>query len=165
MRDLQKSELNRTTRRRQLLKGLATGGGIAATMKTLPEGWTKPVVKYVLLPAHAQTSVIPPIVFTLTCQVASGPAGDPTAPGPDVDTNPPTIVDPQAVVTPAPGGTAMVFVEIFRNGALFNSLNQDISSGMSAGLGFSSGSTGQLEVRYTFSGMTCSLFWNCVDIP
>lgn len=42
--------------RRKVLKSIALGGGAVVATKTLPESWLKPVVKSVLLPAHAQTS-------------------------------------------------------------------------------------------------------------
>lgn len=42
--------------RRRLLKSLAVGGGVATSVKMLPEQWTSPVVDFVTLPAHAQTS-------------------------------------------------------------------------------------------------------------
>ncbi len=46
-------------KRRRILKALATGTGAVATVKLAPEKWTKPVVDSVLLPAHAQTTVVP----------------------------------------------------------------------------------------------------------
>lgn len=42
--------------RRNLLKSLVAGGGVLATGKLLPESWFRPVVKSVVLPAHAQVS-------------------------------------------------------------------------------------------------------------
>ncbi|MGI9319265.1 MAG: hypothetical protein ACR2QW_18200 [bacterium] len=44
--------------RRRLLKSLTVGGAATITAKSLPTEWKKPVVDSVLLPAHAQTSVI-----------------------------------------------------------------------------------------------------------
>jgi len=53
--------------RRKLLKGLAV---------TLPAAWTRPVVKTVLLPAHAQRSLPPPPVsHTDPCEVVVACAG------------------------------------------------------------------------------------------
>ena len=43
---------------RKLLKSIALGGGAIAVGKTLPQSWTRPVVESVMLPAHAQASVI-----------------------------------------------------------------------------------------------------------
>ncbi len=48
------------TARRKVLKKLLVGGGAAvAASQTLPTKWTKPVVDSVILPAHAQTTVVP----------------------------------------------------------------------------------------------------------
>ncbi len=55
--------------RRKLLKSIAAGSGAIIAGKSLPESWSKPVVDSVMLPAHAQTSVVPPVeptVFTQT---------------------------------------------------------------------------------------------------
>ena len=43
--------------RRKALKAIGVGGVLAGT---IPASWTKPVVKSVILPAHAQTSPAPP---------------------------------------------------------------------------------------------------------
>lgn len=45
--------------RRRLLKSIAVGSGAVATTRTLPETWGRPVVESVLLPAHAQTTIVP----------------------------------------------------------------------------------------------------------
>ncbi|WP_295400226.1 twin-arginine translocation signal domain-containing protein [uncultured Thiocystis sp.] len=45
--------------RRRLLKTLAVGGATAAL---LPEKWVTPVIDKILVPAHAQTSVVNPFV-------------------------------------------------------------------------------------------------------
>lgn len=42
--------------RRRLLKSVVAGGGVFAIGRTLPESWTSPTVKAVMLPAHAQMS-------------------------------------------------------------------------------------------------------------
>jgi hypothetical protein len=42
--------------RRQLLKALAVGSGIAASAAVLPDRWSKPVVEAGTLPDHAQSS-------------------------------------------------------------------------------------------------------------
>ena len=47
-----------TENRRKLLKSVAAGGGAIIAGKTLPEKWTKPAVDAVMLPAHAQTSLL-----------------------------------------------------------------------------------------------------------
>ena len=47
------------TGRRKTLKKLLVGGGVAAVGSTLPTKWTKPVVDSIILPAHAQTTVVP----------------------------------------------------------------------------------------------------------
>ena len=44
--------------RRKLLKSIAAGSGAVVAGKSLPESWTRPVVDSVMLPAHAQTSLL-----------------------------------------------------------------------------------------------------------
>ena len=44
--------------RRKLLKSIAAGSGAVVAGKSLPESWTRPVVDGVMLPAHAQTSML-----------------------------------------------------------------------------------------------------------
>jgi hypothetical protein len=44
--------------RRRLLKSLAAGSGAIVAGKSLPENWGRPVVDSVMLPAHAQTSLL-----------------------------------------------------------------------------------------------------------
>jgi hypothetical protein len=44
--------------RRNLLKSIAAGSGAVIAGKSLPESWSKPVVDSVMLPAHAQTSML-----------------------------------------------------------------------------------------------------------
>ena len=53
--------------RRELLKALAAGGGAIATSILLPGQWVKPVIEAGLLPAHAQASSMPPIVYSISC--------------------------------------------------------------------------------------------------
>lgn len=48
----------RNSARRRLLKSVVAGGGVLATGKLLPENWARPVVQSVVLPAHAQTSLV-----------------------------------------------------------------------------------------------------------
>ena len=48
----------KNVRRRQMLKGIALGGGVIVTA-SLPEKWIKPVVDFMVVPAHAQTSSPP----------------------------------------------------------------------------------------------------------
>jgi len=63
---------NNTTRRREALKRLLAGTSAAGLAAVAPEKWTAPVVKGVVLPAHAQTSV--PLNYTQT-NVAWAPGG------------------------------------------------------------------------------------------
>lgn len=42
--------------RRKLLKSIAAGSGAVVAGKCLPEGWTRPVINSVMLPAHASTT-------------------------------------------------------------------------------------------------------------
>ena len=44
--------------RRKLLKSIVAGSGAIVAGKSLPESWSRPVVDSVMLPAHAQTSVV-----------------------------------------------------------------------------------------------------------
>jgi hypothetical protein len=44
--------------RRKLLKSIAAGSGAIVAGKSLPESWNRPVVDTVILPAHAQTSLM-----------------------------------------------------------------------------------------------------------
>jgi hypothetical protein len=44
--------------RRKLLKSIAAGSGAIVAGKSLPESWSRPVVDSVMLPAHAQTSIV-----------------------------------------------------------------------------------------------------------
>ncbi len=46
--------------RRKLLKSILTGSGAVLAGKSLPESWSKPVVKGILLPAHAATTMCNP---------------------------------------------------------------------------------------------------------
>jgi len=45
-----------STGRRTLLKKMGAGGGVLATASAVPGEWTKPIVKGILLPAHAETT-------------------------------------------------------------------------------------------------------------
>lgn len=44
--------------RRRLLKSILVASGAATTASALPEAWVRPVVDSVMLPVHAQTSLI-----------------------------------------------------------------------------------------------------------
>ena len=44
--------------RRKLLKSIAAGSGAIVAGKSLPDSWSKPIVDSVMLPAHAQTSLV-----------------------------------------------------------------------------------------------------------
>lgn len=54
--------------RRQAIKTVLAGGGIAATALALPKEWTKPIVESIVVPAHAQTS---PVVTTTTAMMTT----------------------------------------------------------------------------------------------
>lgn len=79
------NKAEKNTARRRLLKSVVAGGGVLATGKLLPENWFRPVVRSVVLPAHAQTS--PPVSFD-GLYVFEGPAiGD------ALDSQPGSILD------------------------------------------------------------------------
>ena len=42
--------------RRKLLKSIAVGSGVVVGGKSLPESWSKPVIKSLVLPVHATTT-------------------------------------------------------------------------------------------------------------
>ena len=42
--------------RRKLLHILAAGSGVLAALTILPDRWSQPIIEFVVLPAHAQTS-------------------------------------------------------------------------------------------------------------
>ena len=46
--------------RRSLIKKTGVAGGVVLTASALPESWVKPIIKSMVLPAHAQTSVVGP---------------------------------------------------------------------------------------------------------
>ena len=50
--------MNKTDSRRKLLKSIAVGTGAVVAGKSLPDSWSRPVVDTVLLPSHAQTSLL-----------------------------------------------------------------------------------------------------------
>jgi len=52
--------------RREVLRKILIGGGIAAGAAMLPDKWTKPVVDSIIAPAHAQTSTTTPTPTTPT---------------------------------------------------------------------------------------------------
>lgn len=62
-----------TAPRRRILRYLAAGGGLGTSAALVPATWTKPLVKTVVLPAHAQTSVVR---FDGTGLVGEGPLND-----------------------------------------------------------------------------------------
>lgn len=64
---------HRARSRRQLMKSLVAGGGVAVTGNLLPESWHKPLVRHTILPAHA-TSTLPACCqgpSDLGCQAAN----------------------------------------------------------------------------------------------
>ena len=62
--------------RRKLLKSIAAGSGAIVAGKSLPESWSKPVVDSVMLPVHAQTSIICTIDITYEITVSPPIDGD-----------------------------------------------------------------------------------------
>jgi len=45
--------------RRRILKMIAGAGAVAGTGRAVPDRWTQPIVDAVLLPAHAQSTLLP----------------------------------------------------------------------------------------------------------
>jgi len=140
----------RSQKRRKALKALA----IASGGLTLSH-WTKPAVKSVVLPAHAQTS----IVYSMSC-VGTPPNG--------TIVFLPVIVSALVTITPNPGPGQAVTIEGFCNGVgpdfsdtLFtDAAGQVISTG---GPGFCS--TGEtVMVRFSFGGATTECNW-VIGIP
>ncbi len=142
--------------RRKLLKGVAAGGGIAAT---LPRQWTKPVVESVLLPAHAQVSLA-----TLSCQSVGQQMGSNTAPGPAVPVGAGVNLAAQLTVTPPPPAGFTATVETFLNNApqTSQSVAVDPVTGLTPAVPIFVNVIGTVEMRFTFASMTCSVFWNVV---
>lgn len=76
--------------RRKLLHILATGSGVFAALTILPDRWSQPIIEFVVLPAHAQTSnpeppseplpadPLPPSPTTYTLAASANPLNGPT---------------------------------------------------------------------------------------
>jgi len=47
---------NKNNNRRKVLKSIAAGSGAVVAGKSLPESWSKPLVKSLVLPVHAMTT-------------------------------------------------------------------------------------------------------------
>ena len=87
--------------RRKLLKSIAAGSGAIVAGKSLPDSWSRPVVDSVLLPTHAQTSVIEDeIVYTIVACSGESQLGAPT--GQLYQTGGEVVENVSATVSPVP---------------------------------------------------------------
>jgi len=63
---LKMSKHSSNENRRKLLKTIVTGSGAVVAGNALPEGWAKPVVDSVILPAHAETTCASTLTLVVT---------------------------------------------------------------------------------------------------
>lgn len=56
--------------RRDVIKAVVAGGGVAASAFALPSRWTKPIVETIVVPAHASVS---PALTTTAILTTSSP--------------------------------------------------------------------------------------------
>lgn len=70
MKEKQNNPQQRHPSRRKLLKAMGLGGAAVGGSKLLPDPWTRPLVKSVVLPAHAQTSPAPLVSFS-SCSLSN----------------------------------------------------------------------------------------------
>ena len=88
--------------RRKLLKAIGASSGAIVAGKSLPESWSRPVVDSVLLPAHAQTSMIPPPTQLYKITDCTGESRNGAPAGQLFQTGAEVIENLTATVTPAP---------------------------------------------------------------
>lgn len=66
--------------RRKLLKSLVAGGAAIGAVAALPDSWKKPLINAVEVPLHAQSSVPPSFIQTISFAYSmSAPGGQPLA--------------------------------------------------------------------------------------
>lgn len=95
--------------RRQLLKALIAAGGAVTVASFLPGEWSKPVITVGVLPAHAQTSPVPPsrtptatngpIAAIIGCFVFNANGG--------ITIGPSDVIQTYADITPALSGISL----------------------------------------------------------
>jgi hypothetical protein len=92
------------TSRRQILRVFTVGG--VATALVMPTSWTKPLVKSVIVPAHAQASPHDP---GDTQNPGTTPNGTTVPPETTVPTTPPqaTTVEPTPICPPVPNAATI----------------------------------------------------------
>jgi hypothetical protein len=144
--------------RRRLLTALAAGGVVG--VHDLPERWIKPVVDSVLLPAHAQATLV---VFGLTCRADTNNGAFPFPQAPCSDssqyghlyTN--DVQNVQALVNPTNnGGTVRLVATGTLSGQFLNTTA--IVSGGIANFGSINVPNVVQQITFVFSckGFTCS---------
>ncbi|MDH3690876.1 MAG: hypothetical protein OEU36_15625 [Gammaproteobacteria bacterium] len=148
--------------RRRLLALLSTSGGVAATTKSLPDQWVKPIVNSVLLPTHAQTSPASPPALTISCVGIDNPSGTP------IPENVP-VGQFTMTVTPNPGAV-MVNGTIFCDGAvqtgpfpLSLDVNGQFTSPSGSPSSFSCFSGSILTFQIEFMGVVGQCNWPIID--
>ena len=57
--------------RRKLLKTLVTTGAAVGAAATLPDAWKKPIVNAIEVPLHAQSSVPPAFINTISFSICN----------------------------------------------------------------------------------------------
>jgi hypothetical protein len=112
--------------RRELLKVLAAGSGALAAAAFLPGKWVRPVVSSGVLPAHAQASNEPPVIFSLSVYNANRRQAGPNAYDYEANFG---YSDPLSAVTTA----ALLYASVDGCGQIINGNSIDSRSGIVSG--------------------------------
>ena len=87
--------------RRKVLAGTATIGALVAAAPLLPKTWTTPVLRSIVVPAHAATTVVTTTTTTAKGSTTTTRRGGTTRPPPTTAT-PATSTTPLVTTTQAP---------------------------------------------------------------